>query len=81
MKNLPVYLFGILLTVYIMIVYTTPVFFIVFLGLIAVLVFELLTTLYMRQMIGISVEGPGKLVHCKEMIPILSIYITAAFCH
>ncbi len=71
MKNLPVYLFGILLTVYIMIMYTTPVFFIVFLGLIAVLVFELLTTLYMRQMIGISVEGPGKLVHCKEMIPII----------
>lgn len=70
MKNLPIYLLGMLLTAYLMVMYTAPAFFIVFLGLAAVLVFELLLTLYLRRSISLSVDPPGKLSHCHEMIPV-----------
>lgn len=70
MRNLPVYLLGMLLIVYIMIMYTTQAFFWIFIVCCAVLVFELLQTLYMRHYVSVTMEGPEKLVHCFDMIPV-----------
>lgn len=70
MKNLPVYLLGLLLSIYIMIMYTSPEFLYIILGLIVIFILEFLATLYLRHNLTITMEAPGKLVHCKEMVPI-----------
>lgn len=70
MKNFPAYLLTLLLTVYIMVMYTTPVFFMIFIGLILICVFEFITVLYMRWGVKIALENPGKIVYSGDMIPI-----------
>ena len=49
MKNLPVYIIAMALALYIMVMFTEPAYFAIFLGLVAVCIFELLAAVYLRQ--------------------------------
>lgn len=70
MKNLPVYILGMALCIYIMIMYTEPVFFVVILVMILVLILDLACAFYLRSSIKISGEMTGNFIHHLEVIPI-----------
>ncbi len=70
MKNLPLYLLGMLLCIYIMVMYTEPAFFIVVLVMAVILILDLLLAIYLRSSLEISGEMSGNFIHHSEVIPI-----------
>ena len=70
MKNLPVYIIAMALALYIMVMFTEPAYFAIFLGLVAVCIFELLAAVYLRQSIRLSLKGPETLIHNGDMVPV-----------
>ncbi|MBB5265137.1 uncharacterized protein (DUF58 family) [Catenibacillus scindens] len=70
MKNLPVYLLGMILCLYVLIMYTEPMFFIVFLGMVLILLWEFFTALYLRHCVTLLADMPDKLVHNGDIIPV-----------
>lgn len=70
MRNLPVYIILIFLTVYVMIMYTEPGFFFVLLALVLLLVLEIVSVVWMYRKVSISCRAPEKLIHRKETIPL-----------
>lgn len=70
MKNLPVYLIGMALCLYLMIMYTEPAFFVIFFIMAVILILDLAMGIYLKKMVHLSLELPEQLMSKNKRIPV-----------
>lgn len=70
MKNLFIYLLGMLFTLYVMVMYTEPYFFTVFLVEAGFLVCSAVIVFYMRMHVNVKLLASTKVVKAGEMLPV-----------
>lgn len=70
MKNLLIYILGMLFTLYVMVMYTEPYFFTIFLVEAGFLVYSAVTVFYMRGHVTVKLLTTTKVVRAGEMLPV-----------